>query len=85
MAKQIFGEPVYDLEETTPLAYGSGDSDMTPDAPERPAGVLWLPDPEQRHGWREHYVWRPAPPIPTRPFGFQTRRRPAPKETTTLC
>lgn len=35
----------------------SGDSD------EEPVGRLLVPDPEQRHGWREHYV--------RRPIGFQ--------------
>jgi hypothetical protein len=39
-------------------------------APDRPAGVLWVPDPEQRHWWREYYVDKPGT-APTRPFGFR--------------
>ena len=36
----------------------------------RPAGKLYLPDPEQRHGWRESYV--PAIEKPnSRPLGFK--------------
>lgn len=27
---------------------------------DRPAAVLWIPDPEQRYGWREFYVRRPV-------------------------
>lgn len=30
--------------------------------------VLWVPDPEQRHFWREHYVRLPKP---GRPIGFR--------------
>ena len=28
------------------------------------AAVLWLPDPEQRRGFREYYVYRPKPGKP---------------------
>ena len=35
-----------------------------------PAGSLWVPDPEQRHGWREFYIRRDATPKPGRPMGF---------------
>lgn len=33
---------------------------------------LWVPDIEQVHGWREHYVW-PDPPVlpPDRRAGFR--------------
>lgn len=34
------------------------------------AAVLWIPDPEQRHGWREFYVRR-DPPRPSR-VGFRS-------------
>lgn len=27
---------------------------------DHPAAVLWILDPEQRHGWREFYVKRPV-------------------------
>jgi hypothetical protein len=35
------------------------------------AAVLWIPDIEQRHGWRELYVKRPQPKPGTRPVGFR--------------
>jgi hypothetical protein len=35
----------------------------------RPAAVLWIPDPEQRRGWREYYVYRDEPA--RRPMGFR--------------
>lgn len=31
-----------------------------------PVAVLWVPDPEQRHGWREAYIYpveKPRPPV----------------------
>jgi hypothetical protein len=31
--------------------------------------VLWIPDPEQRHGWREFYV-RSPPAKPGGKYGF---------------
>jgi hypothetical protein len=36
-----------------------------------PKAILWIPDPEQRHGWREFCV-RPQPsaPKPKRSMGF---------------
>jgi hypothetical protein len=27
---------------------------------DQPAGVLWVPDPEQRRGWREVYIDKPG-------------------------
>lgn len=41
--------------------------------PERDAtvGTLWVPDPEQRHGWREFYVARPDPKPGANPIGFR--------------
>ncbi len=32
--------------------------------------ILWLPDPEQRHGWREFYVYDPPTPKPGGRAGF---------------
>jgi hypothetical protein len=32
--------------------------------------VLWVPDPEQRHGWRELYVHEPAAKKPGGRIGF---------------
>lgn len=39
--------------------------------PDRPAAVLWLPDPEQRHGWREYYVKREGPKPGSRRMGYR--------------
>ncbi len=36
----------------------------------RAVAVLWVPDPEQRHGIREFYVY-PASPKEGRPLGFR--------------
>jgi hypothetical protein len=42
------------------------------DAPRRAVGRLVVPDPEQRHGWREVYVYRDADAAqPARPLGFR--------------
>jgi hypothetical protein len=42
------------------------------DAPRRAVGRLIIPDPEQRHGWRESYVYGADPtPESTRPLGFR--------------
>lgn len=38
--------------------------------PDRPAGVLWVPDPEQRHWWREYYIQKPNGQ-PERQVGFR--------------
>jgi hypothetical protein len=53
-----------------------GHAESTPERPaaERPAGVLWIPDPEQPHGWREFYVHRPTRTTRTR-MGFGPPRR----------
>jgi hypothetical protein len=40
------------------------------DAPQKVAAVLWVPDIEQTHGWREYYVYRDEPKPGARPFGF---------------
>lgn len=34
------------------------------------AAVLWVPDPEQRHWWREFYVKRPTAAKPGNVVGF---------------
>ena len=39
---------------------------------DKPAGRLFVPDPEQRHGWREHYVNQPPKPG-ARPIGFRRK------------
>lgn len=36
------------------------------------AAVLWVPDPEARHWWREYVVQRDRPPKPgSRAWGFR--------------
>jgi hypothetical protein len=68
------GEPVWEVEETVPLVTGSAEPLTTPSTADRPPVVLWLPDPEQPRGWREHMVRRTAPEPERRPLGFQPRR-----------
>lgn len=34
------------------------------------AAILWVPDPEQRHGWRELWVRKPDAKPASRPMGF---------------
>ena len=54
------------------LGIGSAHAVSGPDE-DRPeaAGRLLVPDPEQRGGWREHYVHKPASEKPgRRPLGF---------------
>jgi hypothetical protein len=57
-----------------PTFFGIGQAHAIANADdELPAGRLVVPDPEQRHGWREHYV--PAAPATakagTRSIGFR--------------
>jgi hypothetical protein len=47
------GDPVWTPADT--VAHEVGRAEYDEDA-ERPAAVLWIPDIEQRHGWREYYV-----------------------------
>jgi hypothetical protein len=42
----------------------SGDED-------RPLATLWIPDPEQRRGWREFYVRKDDKPNGKRDIGFR--------------
>lgn len=49
------------------------------DEPARPTtiAILWLPDPEARRGYREHYVNRTPPQQqPRRSIGFHAHRQP---------
>lgn len=51
----------------------TGRLDLREDAPSSWEGiraVLWLPDPEQRHFWREHYVRERPPAKPGGKIGF---------------
>lgn len=47
----------FNFEQDTPdVAVGHAEAGK--DDEDHPAAVLWVPDPEQRHGWREFYVKR---------------------------
>lgn len=57
----------FNYEQDVPdTAVGHASSDV---GIEHPAGVLWVPDPEQRHWWREFYVRR-IPDKEKRRIGF---------------
>ena len=49
------------MGSVSPLGVGSTEEE---------SAVLWVPDPEQRHGWREQYVY-PDPEAP-RLIGFRS-------------
>ena len=49
---------------------GTTEAIPAPSSTDHPAGVLWVPDPEQRYGWREVYVQKSSAK-PDRPCGFQ--------------
>ena len=36
-----------------------------------PLATLWIPDPEQRRGWRERYVYSDKPKPNGKPIGFR--------------
>lgn len=62
------GNPWY-LGIGTAHSIGDVDDEKSP-----PAGRLYVPDPEQRSGWREHYVPAKAEAKPgARPIGFGRR------------
>jgi hypothetical protein len=61
------------MEDETPTVIGqataeSGDAES--DASQW-AAVLWVPDPEQRRGWREYYVRKKAAEKPGGRLGFR--------------
>ena len=60
-------------EHAAPERLEVGHVDLREDAPssyDGVAAVLWVPDPEQRHGWREFYVRKPGGPGgPEKPGG----------------
>ncbi len=55
------------IDEARP--YVEGTSEIVTTRSDHPACVLWVPDPEQRHGWREVYVDKPNDK-PSRSVGF---------------
>jgi hypothetical protein len=54
-------DPMYDSAILLGIGSAHAISDNGDDQP-RPVGVLWLPDPEQRRGWRERYVMSEVKP-----------------------
>lgn len=66
------GEPVVEIEDTIAIEIGSAES-LTSDA-ERPIAVLWVPDIEQRHGWREYYVKPDRPKPGGKLIGFRKKQ-----------
>ena len=65
-------ESVETYDEGIWLEMGRADAGQPAPTSDSPPAVLWVPDPEQRHGWREYYVKRPE--AAKRPIGFQTKR-----------
>jgi hypothetical protein len=48
------------------MAQGAG-----PEDDDAPLATLWIPDPEQRRGWRERYVYPDKPKPNGKPIGFR--------------
>lgn len=63
------GEPTWDTAETVARETGRAECAATDE--ERPVAVLWVPDPEQRHGWREYYVKRQPPKPNGKRMGYR--------------
>lgn len=61
----------YYYVETVVLGQGSVHdlADSKPDAPT--AAILWVPDPEMRHSWREYYVQDEKPNDKPEQMGFK--------------
>lgn len=64
-------DPFYD--RATLLGVGQAHAVSSVDeGPDAPLGVMWVPDPEKRRGWREYYVYpSPKPGAERRPLGFR--------------
>ena len=61
----------FNFEQDVPdVVMGHAESDAVSSALDGVAAVLWVPDPEQRHGWREVYV-RNAATKRRRTVGFR--------------
>lgn len=67
--KLPIGEPLWNPENTIATEVGAVEQ-VTEDA-DRPVAVLWVPDIEQRHKWREYYVKRQALKPGARPMGYR--------------
>lgn len=67
--KLPIGEPLWTPEDTIDIDVGTVEQ-VTEEA-DRPVCVLWLIDPEQRHGFREYYVKKQAPKPGARKMGYR--------------
>lgn len=67
------GEPVFNPDDTIAIDVGSVEQ-MTEES-DRPVAVLWVPDIEQRHKWREYYAKKVAPKPGARKMGYLRRDR----------
>lgn len=73
MSRRTRSDDDFDYIYPTFLGIGQAHGVAPPDdeSPE-PAGVVWVPDPEQRRGWRERYITKEGEPKPgARPMGFR--------------
>ncbi len=66
------GEPVVQPADTVYIEVGT--VEPLTDATDRPVAVLWIPDIEQRHGFREYYVKKQAAKPGSTPIGFRKVR-----------
>lgn len=45
---------------------------LAPDStPGQWSATIYLPDPTERRGWRQYFVYRQEPPQATKPMGFR--------------
>ena len=63
------------IDWPTPLSVGFASGADDGDGTDTSMPVLWVPDPEQRHGWREFYCAKPKPaPGPGMGFAYGGRK-----------
>lgn len=67
--KLPIGDPLWTPEDT--IAIEVGTVEQVTEETDRPVCVLWVPDIEQRHGWREYYVKKAAPKPGARKMGYK--------------
>lgn len=63
-----------DWNDLPPMQSVGSISDFTTDDSSEtkyPSAVLWIPDPEQRHGWREFCVYPSPPKQERKPLGWR--------------
>ena len=58
-------------EDVPPLNHGSAGAVSQADSPGQWCGTIYLPDPSERRGWRQFYVYRPESAKPPKPMGFR--------------